>query len=87
MGVWPDATVCGVVCTGMKLPDFFRAAKKSMPGPTSWSEPPLPSEAAMTPETAELEVSGLPFMATWPLYSGLVRSFHVVGGLLTSALL
>ena len=41
----------------------------------------------MTPETAEFEVSGLPFMATLPLYSDFVRSFHVLGGLLMSDLL
>ena len=41
----------------------------------------------MTPETAEFDVSGLPFIATLPLYSGLGRSFHVFGGLLTSYLL
>ena len=41
----------------------------------------------MTPETAELEVSGLPFMATLPLYSGFIRSFNVFGGFVTSDLL
>jgi len=66
----------------MKLPDFFSAAKKSMPGPTSLTEPPLPIDAAMTPETAEFDVNGLPFIATLPLYSGFSRSFHVFGGLL-----
>ena len=64
----------------MKLPDFFNCEKKSMPGPTSFTEPPLPSDAAKTPATAEFDVSGLPFSATLPLYSGFSRSFHVFGG-------
>ena len=64
IGVCPEATVCGVPSTGMKLPAFLSCLKKSMPGPTSFSEPPFASAAANTPDTAEFEVSGLPFSAT-----------------------
>ena len=53
-----------------------------MPGLTFDVEPPFAIAAAMTPETAEFDESGLPFMATLPLYSGFNRSFHVLGGLL-----
>ncbi len=67
----------------MKLPLFFSCEKKSMPGCTLPALPPFPIAAAMTPDTAELDVSGLPLSATLPLYSGLSRSFHVFGGLET----
>ena len=57
--------------------------KKSMPGPTSLSEPPFASAAANTPDTAEFEVSGLPFSATLFLYADPRRSLNVFGAGLT----
>ena len=54
-----------------------------MPGATLLSEPPFASAAANTPAIAEPDVSGLPFRATWFLYSGLSRSANVFGGLET----
>ena len=42
-------------------------------------EPPFASADAMTTDTAEFDVSGLPLIATLPLYSGLSRSANVFG--------
>ena len=67
----------------MKLPAFFSSWKKSIPGWTLLSEPPLASAAANTPETAEFEVSGLPLSATLFLYAGFSRSLKVFGAGLT----
>ena len=83
IGVWPDATVCWFAWTGIQLPALFSLAKKSIPGPTLVSEPPLASAAANTPATAEPDVRGEPFNATWFLYSGFKRSWNVFGGFLT----
>ena len=47
--------------------------------------PPFAIEAENTPATAEPDVSGLPFSATWFLYSGLSRSFQLFGAFLTTA--
>ncbi len=71
----------------MKFPELFNCAKRSMPGPTLFSEPPFASAAEKTPAMAEPDVSGEPLSATFPLYSELSRSFQVFGGVLMMLLL
>ena len=85
IGVCPDAIVCGVACTGRKLPALFSCAKKSIPGPMSLSPPPFAIDAEKTPATADPDESGLPLSATLFLYSGLSRSFHDFGTFETTA--
>src|SRR2546429_9009015 len=83
VGVGPEAPVGGGDCPGMKLFFFFSGGKKPIPGETFVSEPPFASAAAKTPATAEPDVSGLPFRATWFLYAELSRSLKVFGAGLT----
>ena len=78
-GVWPDSIVAAVGSVGRKLPAFFSELKKSMPGLMSSAEPPLASELMTTPEKAAPAWVGSPFRATLPLYSGLSRSWTVLG--------
>ena len=71
--------VAAVGSIGRKLPAFLRSEKKSTPGWMSSAEPPLASEAMTTPLNAAPAWVGSPLSATLPLYSGLSRSFTVVG--------
>jgi len=58
-----------------------------MPACTFCREPPFASADAITTDTAEFDASGLPLIATLPLYSGFFRSANVFGGFGTSVLL
>ena len=71
--------VAGVGSTGRKLPAALSFLKNSTPGEMSSAEPPLASEAIMTPPKAAPAWVGSPLSATLPLYSGLSRSATVVG--------
>src|SRR5207244_11591180 len=85
MGVSPDSTVDGLASTGVKLPLFFRAPKKAMPGLMSSKDPPLASAAANTAEKAAFALVGSPLSATLPLYAGSLRSAKDAGHLVILA--
>ena len=77
-GVWPDSIVAEVGSTGRKLPAFLSLPKKSTPGAMSSAEPPLASEAIITPLNAAPAVVGSPLRATLPLNSEPSRSSRPV---------
>ena len=87
IGVSPEATVAVLAMTGTKLPESLSFLKKSRPGWTLSTDPPLAIAAAQTAEMAWFDLVGSPDRATWPLYSGLSRSCHDFGTFFTTAVL
>ena len=66
--------VAAVAVTGTKFPAAFSCLKKLTPGPMLLIDPPLASDASITPLSAALASVGSPSSATALLKAGVSRS-------------